>query len=178
MSPDAVRAVCDQLRAPGESLFALLDAARDPAVLFLIRDGGRPHQSLYEGAEADDLAAYGPYLVDLDGDDAFLPRLVERGWGRSWGVYLASPADLATVRRHLRRYLKVEIPGGRTALFRFYDPRVLREFLPSWADDERDAFFGPVSAYVIEAADAGVGLHRACPVEVAHARSVGSRGDR
>lgn len=147
--------VSDWLQSLGGPLFALLDAARDPAILATIQSSDQPYQSLYEGVEADDLAAYGPYLVSLDGDEAFLSRLVEHGWGRSWGVYLASPADLATIRHHLRRYLKVEIPGGQTALFRFYDPRVLREFLPAWTPAEQASFFGPVTAYAIEDADGG-----------------------
>jgi len=164
LSPESARAVCARLRAIGDPLFALLDAARDPKVLAAIQDSDQPYQSLYEGAEADDLAAYGPYLVGLDDGDTMLRRLVEEGWGRSWGVYLASSADFDTIRQHLRRYLKVEIPGGTTALFRFYDPRVLREFLECWTPNERESFLGPVACCIIEDAEGSV-----IPQEYRHA---------
>ena len=144
------------LEAPGDSLFALLDAARDPGVLAVLRESDQPYQSLYEGTQADDLAEYGPYLVSLDGGGQFLERLIAAGWGRSWGVYLASRADFATVRHHLRRYLTVEIPGASTALFRFYDPRVLRLFLASWTPEERSCFFGPVARFALEDAEGSV----------------------
>ncbi len=175
MSPDAVRAVCDRLHALGEPLFALLDAARHPAVLAALQASDQPFQSLYEGAEADTIADYGPFLVSLDGNRGFLARLVEQGWGRSWGVYLTSPADLATIRHHLRRYLKVEIPTGQTALFRFYDPRVLREFFPLWSPAEQEAFLGPVACYAIEDATGGVSCHGVRPVALTDVHSGRSR---
>ena len=139
-----------RLQAIGDPLFALLDAARDPGVLAALQDGGQPYESLYEGAEADNLADYGPFLVSLDGGDGMLQRLVEHGWGQSWGVYLASPADFAALRDHFRRYVRVEIAGDVTALFRFYDPRVLREVLACWSAAELHAFFGPVSCFAVE----------------------------
>ena len=156
MSPESARTVCAHLEALGDPLFALLDAARDPKVLAAIRDGGQPYQSLYEGPD-DDLAEYGPYLVQLDNHGTSLARLVADGWGRSWGVYLTSPADFESIRHHFRRYLKVEIPGAAAAaLFRFYDPRVLREFLACWTLAEREAFHGPVSCFAIEDAEGSV----------------------
>ncbi len=156
MSPESVRAVCGHLQAIGDPLFALLDAARDPGVLAAIQASDQSSQSLYEGPEADDLAEYGPYLVGLADGGATLSRLVAAGWGQSWGVYLTSQADLATIRHHFRHYLKVEIPGARTALFRFYDPRVLREFLACWTPDQIESFCGPVSCFALEDAEGGL----------------------
>ena len=165
MSPEAAEAVRDRLEAIGEPLFALLDAARDPKVLAVVQECDQTRQSLYEGPDADDLAGYGPYLVSLDRGDPLLLHLIQAGWGRSWGVYLASRADFATIRHHFRHYLKVEIPGGTTAFFRFYDPRVLREFLACWSPDEQTAFFGPITCFAIEDAEGSL-IPREYRVEV------------
>jgi hypothetical protein len=35
-------------------------------------------------------------------------------------------------------------------LFRYYDPRVLRAFLPTCTLEEANTFFGPVDAFVAE----------------------------
>jgi len=156
LSPESARAICARLRAVGEPLFAILDAARDPGILAAIRESDQPSQILYEGAEADDLADFGPYLIGLDGGGETLRRLVEEGWGRSWGVYLASRADFGAIRDHFRQFVRVELPGDATALFRFYDPRVLREFLGCWTADERESFLGPVSCCITEDAEGSV----------------------
>lgn len=139
----------DVLRSRSEPLYAILDAARDPEVLEQLRDSEDPFESLYDGASAAALADSAPYLVALASDGALLESLVEDGWGKSWGVYLTSNSPRADLRRHLRRFLVVDI-GGRNAYFRFYDPRVLRIYLRSCQPANRAEFFGPVSAFYLE----------------------------
>jgi hypothetical protein len=39
-------------------------------------------------------------------------------------------------------------------VFRFYDPRVLRRFLPLCTSDELRRFFGPIESFLIETAEA------------------------
>ena len=43
---------------------------------------------------------------------------------------------------------------GRELYFRFYDPRVLRIFLPTCNAAETATFFGPVGQFLVEAQDA------------------------
>ena len=76
-------------------------------------------------------------------------RLLDEGWGRSWGVF-ATIHDSTALRRHLRRFLKVHDEDGREMVFRFYDPRVLRVYLPTCRRDELAQVFGPVSSYLTE----------------------------
>jgi Domain of unknown function (DUF4123)/Inner membrane component of T3SS, cytoplasmic domain len=148
--------VVEALRRQSEPLFALLDAARDPRVLELLRASRAESQSLYEGPEGEALARYAPYLVRMAGAGAgLLGELVGEGWGKAWGVYLTSRAPFAEVRRHFRRFLLVKAAGGKELYFRFYDPRVLRVFLPECDPDETRAFFGPVTAYLLEAGPSG-----------------------
>ena len=155
--PEIRSGLIDRLGTLGDRFFALLDAARDPRIVDLLRESGSPFHSLYESPKAEQLAEFAPYLVELTADAPLLGRLVAGGWGESWGLYLAAEAaDLDGLRRHFRRFLTVEIPGGRTALFRFYDPRVLREFLPSWTPEEAADFFGPASRFAIEGEGADI----------------------
>jgi uncharacterized protein DUF4123 len=98
--------------------------------------------SLYRGYAEEEFWEVAPYLIRLD------PQLLD--WvlrlPENFGVLLVSKADLDTLRRHLRRFLMVQPPGGRPWLFRYYDPRALRAFLPACVVHELQTFFGPVVA--------------------------------
>jgi len=135
---------------PGEHLYAILDAARDDLVLEVLRNSGERYQSLYEGQQGEDLANFAPYLVDIPKDSPLLDTLIKEGWGNSWGIYLTSGKPFEEVRKHFRHFLLVETEDGKQLYFRFYDPRVLRIFLPTCTQSENRKFFGPVYSYVIE----------------------------
>lgn len=77
-------------------------------------------------------------------------RVLGDAWGDAWGVWARSDASFDDVQRHMRRFLRVQGDDGRRMLFRWYDPRVLRVYLPSCTPDERRIFHGPVRAYVTE----------------------------
>ncbi|MES1162553.1 MAG: DUF4123 domain-containing protein, partial [Rhizobacter sp.] len=79
------------------------------------------------------------------------------GWGESWGIFLASrETDIAKVKRHLKRIATAYIrdPDSNTdatALYRFYDPRVLRSTVPFLGPNAlRAVFGGVVECYVVE----------------------------
>lgn len=67
----------------------------------------------------------------------------------------AAPPDvtLQLLRRHLRTLLRVRDEAGRTLMFRFYDPRVLRAYLPTCTSSEWQSVFGPVHQLICSAAD-------------------------
>jgi hypothetical protein len=142
--------VLNFLRQQKEPLFALLDAARNDHIPFMVHDSGEEFQSLYEGEQGKDLALVAPYLVKLPPKSKFLEALVVLGWGESWGVWLLSRQPLAEVRKHFRRFLMVEMEEKKKAYFRFYDPRVLRAYLTNCTAAETKEFFGPVQAFLLE----------------------------
>lgn len=148
------------LRADREPLFALLDAARDPAVLPTLLASDAVWDSLFEGDAAFDLADVSPYLVELPVGAPLLDVLVRAGFGRSWGVYLTSGATFAELRAHLAPWTRVQDPAGgpEPVFFRFYDPRVLGPFLSSLTAEECAQFYGPVRRFFFEAAEGGA-LH-------------------
>jgi pSer/pThr/pTyr-binding forkhead associated (FHA) protein len=138
------------LRNDCQPLYAVLDTARDIKILALLTQSKEKHQSLYEGVQGAKLSQVAPYLVRLDKDSLLLGSLLLEGWGNNWGVYLTCTSDFPEVRRHLRHFLEVQLPDGKQVYFRFYDPRVLRVFLPTCTADEVNQFFGPIKQYLME----------------------------
>lgn len=139
------------LRERLQPLYAVLDAARDAQVLMLLLESGAEYQSLYQGPKGAALARCAPYLVKLPKDSQLVEILVRKGLGKSWGVFLICAADFQEIRRHLRNFLQVSMPDGKKAYFRFYDPRVLRTFLPTCTPQEGSNFLGPIKCYLMEA---------------------------
>jgi Domain of unknown function (DUF4123) len=139
----------------GEHLYAILDAARDDRILELLRDSGEHYQSLYEGQQGEDLANFAPYLVELPNGCPLLRALIKEGWGKSWSIYFTSPKSFQEIRKHFRHFLFVQTDDGKELYFRFYDPRVLRVFLPTCITDESSQFFGPIQTFLIEDEDRG-----------------------
>ena len=132
------------------SNFVVLDGAVTPAVRDLLNQAGVFYQSLYEGEQAADLAVNGPYLVEIEKGGKMLPFLLKVGWGNSWGIFLSTKMDFAETRKHLRHFLIVDLEGGQKVLFRFYDPRVMRVFLPTCNAEQRKEFFGQIEQILVE----------------------------
>lgn len=156
----------------GVPLFAILDGARDRTISRMVRTSGFEHQSLYEGEAGEELAPFGPYLVTLPDDPTVLEPWFAKTWGKSFGVLLASREPFAAVRRHLRRFLKVEMEDGREVYFRYYDPRVLRRFLPTCTYEEWMQFFGVIESYFMESEDGTSVLRFRCEADEPEAERV------
>ena len=149
-APTPQQKLLAMLRGEFQPLYAVLDAAREPEVLKVLVESKEECRSLYEGAQGAQLAHFAPYLVRLPKESPLLETLVEKGWGNSWGVYLTCASELQEVRQHLRRFLEAQLPEGKQVYFRFYDPRVLRVFLPTCTAYETNQFFGPIKHYLME----------------------------
>jgi hypothetical protein len=145
---DALFAVVED----GESLYAILDAARTFDIPFHLRSASVEYDSLYRGQKEETLWHVAPYLVRCERDSQFFQWVLEQGWGASWGIFLTSEASLEDLRKHFRQFLLVKIEeDDKEVYFRFYDPRVLRAFLLTWTPQETTEFFGPVRYYLLEA---------------------------
>lgn len=125
-------------------VLAVVDACDTPSVPARARDlGPGAAVSLYRGGAEDDLWAIAPYLFRLD-EASF--RWITL-WATPWGILAVFDADLTAVRTHFRRFLTVESPDGEPWHFRFYDPRVLPQFLSVSTDVEVAELFGPIRAF-------------------------------
>ena len=137
---------------PSTSVWAILDGARDDRIYFALRTYGLDYRCLYSGRLSWEMEAAAPYLLEVAPSYKFTSRLIEMGWGQSWGVFVRI-GDPSNLRHHLRGFLRVRDESGRILLFRYYDPRVLRTYLPTCRPDELRTVFGPISSYLVEAED-------------------------
>jgi len=138
-----------------QPLYALLDAAVEPSVLKVLLESKEEYQSLYQGLSGAQLTHFAPYLVRLPKESALLETLVQQGWGKNWGIYLTCDQPIETLRQHFRHSLMVQMPDGKQVYFRFYDPRVLRVYLPTCTIKETAQIFGPIQNYLLEDEDGG-----------------------
>jgi uncharacterized protein DUF4123 len=113
----------------------------------------REKYCLYRGKLAPELAITAPYLVQLERDDALFNYVLQLGWGNSWGIFLRAKETGEELRRHFRRVLMVEDESGKQLIFRYYDPRVMRVYLPTCLSTELLTVFGPVRNLLLEAED-------------------------
>ncbi len=152
--------------ALAEPLYGLVDAACDPAIAALLAATTEPSRSLYD-AQADSqsdaqtnaqpepapshLAKWAPHLVSLSPGSPLTAALLDQGWGKGWTSFFTTPAPFDELRLHFRKFLMVQIEVRDEVYFRFYDPGILRNFLPAASPAEVATFFGPVTAFLVEA---------------------------
>ncbi|MBK6919864.1 MAG: DUF4123 domain-containing protein [Deltaproteobacteria bacterium] len=145
------RALADaRSSAPPARVYALVDPARDDRIAAELASPGQRSICLYGVDLPGTLVAVAPHLVWLSGNSRFGQLFASQGRGRAWGMLLASHAPAETIATHLASLTRARLPDGRTVLFRFYDPRVMRRYLPTCTPDELDRVFGPIEAFLIE----------------------------
>jgi hypothetical protein len=138
-------------------VYALLDGARNDAIAPAVWLSNLPYACLYAGELSRPLQLAAPYLVQLAPESHFFSTLVSEGWGQSWGIFVVAKPDvtLKALRRHFRTLLRVqdEQGQGQVLVFRFYDPRVLRVFMPTCDPSESLQMLGPVDGFACESTE-------------------------
>ena len=138
--------------------FAILDGASAPGLVKKFYEHEPEYCCLYRGELEPDIASVAPYLVRLEPGAPFAELVLGEGWGAHWGIFIVSTANLRTLRNHFREFHTVQLPDRRLVLFRYYDPRVLRSFLPACNPPELRAFFGPVQNFIAESETAEIAV--------------------
>jgi hypothetical protein len=134
-----------QLRS-GERLYGIVDAAQDKELAFEARDRFKlPIRMLFQGEAAEYMDDVAPYFIPIDPASGYLDCWAER-WGKNAGILLTSSANPEKLFRHLREIFVVKDEEGQEFFFRYYDPRVLRMYLPTCTPEQAFEFFGPVSS--------------------------------
>jgi len=122
--------------------YAVVDAARDDAILAQVRKLGDKAVCLYSGDARIRLANYAPYLFRLDPNCAATRQFLAKGWGQSWYILIGSQHPIADIAWQLRKALIVRTDEGKDFYFRFYDPRVLRGYLALCSQEDADKLMG------------------------------------
>jgi hypothetical protein len=147
--------IVDYLWTPFEDgtasqVYHIVDAARDKSILAELMAAKEEKVCLFRGEKAVEMAQVAPYLVKLDRGQGFTQWLINKGWGNSWGIFMVSRLNFVKLEIHCRDLFQVYDEEGRPLLFRYYDPRVLRVYLPTCNSQELKLFFGPVNHIVLE----------------------------
>lgn len=136
---------------PRQKIWMILDGARTIEIFRMLIACHLEYACLYSGKLAPELEIAAPYLVQLDYEYRDTRRLLRRAWGNSWGVFFKSETSLKKLARHLREFLIVRDEAGRRLVFRYYDPRVLRIYLPTCNATELRMVYGPIECFWTEA---------------------------
>ena len=131
-------------------MWMIVDGARDQRVYSSLVGSYMNYSCLYAGDLPPALERAAPYLVQLEFEDRYTRKLIDEAWGNSWGVFLRCNETMDRLRRHLRQFLRVQDWRGRFMLFRYYDPRVLRVYLPTCNNEEMRTVFGPIKSFYME----------------------------
>jgi uncharacterized protein DUF4123/type III secretion system (T3SS) inner membrane Yop/YscD-like protein len=135
---------------PASRVYALVDGAQAHELALMGRLMGHQLYTLFSGTLARMSAHVGPLLVQFDEPSGFLQKWTEQ-IGRNSGVLFETGADLESLYDHLRHVFIAIDEDRNEYFFRFYDPRVFRAFLPTCREEELREFFGPISAWIVEA---------------------------
>jgi len=158
-SDSTVHRIRERLFAePAAEVFALLDGASTPDLRKKMWQHEPDHYCLFRQVTGPDMAEVAPYVVRLERDSPFTQWVLKEGWGDHWGLFAVGRTDLRAMRQHCRTMIDAYDPAGRPVIFRFYDPRVLRVYLPTCTPAERAAAFGPIQWFFVEDADPAVAL--------------------
>lgn len=158
-SEEIVRAVSERLFADeGANVFSVLDGASVPGLLMRLYSDQPEYVCLYRGELEPDIAEVAPYLVRLAPEADFTDWVIGQGWGKHWGIFVVTNEDLRAMRRHFRMFLMVYDESGKPLYFRYYDPRVLRLYLPTCNADELSDLFDPILYYLLEGEEPNTAL--------------------
>jgi hypothetical protein len=98
---------------------------------------------LQRGALSPAAAAHAAYIVELQPESAFSDWLFGEACTayEGWGVLMASTRPLLAMREHARDLAEVSGPDGRRRPWRWWDPELLAQLLPSLTPPQLDAVF-------------------------------------
>jgi hypothetical protein len=140
------------------ALYGLVDPAADDRIYPLVKKVP-DHRCLFGGPLDPPKERLAPHIVGLDAGSEFKDAWLQEGWGQSWGIMCYAPESLAEVRRHFRNFLQAMLPDRSIGLFRFYDPRIWRVYLPTCNAGELAQWFRMVDEFIAETPD-GTGMIR------------------
>lgn len=130
-------------RTPTLRLYALVDGAQYRTQFGTSLTAQEGFHSLFAGTPDAALAHAGPWLVDAEqAGDVLLGALASLEQAASAVIWLIAPQNIAGLAQLLQLNLDTTLPDGRTALLRFWDPRVLVSLAEVLEPGQREKFFG------------------------------------
>ena len=132
------------------TLYGFIDAARDLELYQIVHYIlSLDADTLFQGENAEFTNHVAPHLFPIPPDSEFFDHWSPRR-GTSPGILLISSVESEELLDHLRQIFHVTDENDEEYLFRYYDPRVLRPYLPTCSHEQLREFFGPIQAILVE----------------------------
>lgn len=153
---EAPKGVPDDLVTPlfgqsGDGLdlltYIILDPVRVPGLLEQLETSGLERHCLFQGKAYETLADVAPWVVQLEARNRFTRQLMTRSsapwhlWDHRIGIYLRSAQPIDAIRRHFRKFTKVQDDSGKWYFWRFWEGAFLLPTLQGASVEEQRRFF-------------------------------------
>src|SRR5262245_48778531 len=125
-------------------LYCVLDGASVPELPMKLYKMQVTNYCLFPGELEPDMLYVAPYVVHLPPNDGFTDWVFSEGFGKHWGIFVHSRHSMNEMRNHFRALVNVYDEDANPLIFRFYDPRVMHSFLPTFDGEQIEAFFGKI----------------------------------
>lgn len=132
------------------NLYAIVDSARNDEVFKYFLTDNIAYRSLFEGKMDIKFFSVSGFLVECKKDSMLFNWLTTEAWGNSCSIFLISKVSFDEIFNHFQKFNRVYLEDDDVVYFRYYDPRVLRVYLPTCNNKEIRTFFGEVESFFME----------------------------
>lgn len=130
--------------------YVLIDAALWQEDIEIIFASGLPYRSLFRGSTGEQLWSVAPYLLDISRQDEFVQKIQAMDKIQRRVSWIASTLDIDSLRKHLRRFLRLKREDESYIYFRFYDPYVIQSTFPSLSEEQYKELMAPIQLLIAE----------------------------
>ena len=141
-------------------VYCIIDSACDKNIYPMLKNSKWDYTCLYkknihfEGDRmCEELAATAPYFLVLDPAKIKVEHFIQERIGKNQIIVFESEAPEQVILDHCSSMLKAMDEDGKVISFRYYDPRILRAYLPTCTDEEKFIFFGDIETIWVEGED-------------------------
>ncbi|RCK51700.1 hypothetical protein TH25_08465 [Thalassospira profundimaris] len=141
---------------PSLKTYAILDSAKIPYILTsLLESSDLRYQSLFQGKTQEELEEHAPYLVELKPESGFTKQLftglkgVNGLWEKELGIFIRSRTNFDDIRRHFRKFTRVQDKDGKWFYFRFWEAKFFIDYVLSLQPDKQKIIVGDCHSFVI-----------------------------
>jgi hypothetical protein len=135
------------------NLYGIIDSARNEDVFRYLITGNVQYRSLFQGTMDEQSYGVSGFLVECKKESLLFQWMTEDAWGDSCCIFFTSKLSFDELFSHFQKFNRVYLEDDEVVLFRYYDPRVLRVYLPTCNRGEIEVFFGNVFSFYAENAD-------------------------
>ena len=132
------------------NLYGIIDSARNEDVFRHLITGNVQYRSLFQGTMDEQSYGVSGFLVECQKESLLFQWMTKEAWGDSCCIFFTSKLSFDELFSHFQKFNRVYLEDDEVVLFRYYDPRVLRVYLPTCNRNEIEVFFGEVIGYYAE----------------------------